>query len=67
MTPYLYRCAQGHESEQRFPLGQAPREQPCPACQQLAVRQWSPCHIRRPSRTTDSDDTLTRWQFANLG
>lgn len=67
MAAYDYKCAQGHVAERRFPMGQAPGELACPACAAPARKQFVAVHARRPSKSLDSTDSITRYQFRELG
>lgn len=67
MAAYDYRCPSGHVSERRAPMGQAPEEAPCPECGAPARRQFAVVHARRPSKSLDSVDSITRYQFRELG
>ena len=67
LPAYDYRCPQGHVTERRFPMGQAPRETVCPVCEAPAAKQFVPLHARRPSKSLDSTDSITRYQFRELG
>jgi putative FmdB family regulatory protein len=67
MAAYDYRCPQGHVTERRFPMGQAPPEADCPDCGAPAKKQFRVLHARRPSKSLDSADSITRYQFRELG
>jgi Zinc ribbon domain len=67
MAAYDFRCAAGHVTERRFPMGQAPTELPCPECAAPARKQFFVVHTRRPSKSLDSTDSITRYQFRELG
>jgi putative FmdB family regulatory protein len=67
LAAYDYRCPQGHVAERRYPMGQAPREADCPVCGQTATKQFVVLHARRPSKSLDSADSITRYQFRELG
>lgn len=67
MAAYDYKCPAGHASEQRAPMGQAPPEATCPECGLVAKKQFFVVHTRRPSKSLDSTDSITRYQFRELG
>jgi putative FmdB family regulatory protein len=67
MAAYDYRCPAGHVFEKRAPMGQAPPEAPCPECGAGARKQFVALHARRPSKSLDSVDSITRFQFRELG
>lgn len=67
MAAYDYACEEGHVRELRFPMGQAPREAACPECGARARRRFAVVHARRPSKSLDSTDSITRYQFRELG
>jgi putative FmdB family regulatory protein len=70
MAAYDYKCAAagcGHVAEGRFPMGQAPAALTCPLCGGAAKKQFVVLHARRPSKSLDSTDSITRFQFRELG
>ena len=70
MASYDYRCPAegcGHAFEKSAPMGQAPPEAACPECGRPAKKQFFVVHTRRPSKSLDSADAITRYQFRELG
>jgi putative FmdB family regulatory protein len=67
MPTYAYTCAADHTLELRARMGEAPPSVPCPRCGAEAPRTYLPIHTKRPSRTLDADDALTRFQHEHLG
>ena len=82
MAAYIYECPTHGEIEVNFPMGTAPQEIQCPQrelypigknndrverdCSYKANKKIIPLHFRRPSKTTDSSDPHTRFQFEHL-